>query len=60
MKVPGEYLSHVVHVGQIAALLRFDEEVQARKGIQDIESNYLGFTEFSEAWNDGVNEYDPR
>lgn len=60
MKSPGTYSATVVHVGQIAIFLQFDEEVRTRRGIQGIDTIPLGFTEFADAWNEGVRDRDPR
>jgi hypothetical protein len=60
MRVPGAYTTAIVHVGQIALFLQFDEEVRLRRGVKGLESVPVGYAEFAEAWNDGAGVRDPR
>ena len=49
------YIYHptVIHVGQIAAFLQFDNELQTRSDTQRLTSVPFGFVDFAKTWNTG-------
>ncbi|KAF8804878.1 hypothetical protein BYT27DRAFT_7189195 [Phlegmacium glaucopus] len=60
MKSPGSQLHITLHVGQIADILKFDEQVRLRNGIATLQHIPIGFAEFSVAWNTGAHPEDER
>jgi hypothetical protein len=60
LKDPDYPLHMTLHVGQIADYLKFDEHVRDRNGMHDLQSMPLGFADFADIWNSGVNDGDSR
>jgi hypothetical protein len=57
---PNNYVSSVIHVGQIATFLQFDDDIRARGHLQGLGAIPLGFAEFAHTWNEGVRAQDTR
>ena len=60
LKEPNRSYSTMLHVGQIADYLKFDEKIRRRGGTDALTTMPFGFVEFARIWNDGVPETDQR
>ena len=60
LREPQDSLSRTIHVGQIADYLKFDEQLRAQEGLDNIQTMPLGYSSFSALWNDYASDNDSR
>ena len=54
------YLTSLLHVGQVTDYLLFDERIRETGTIHHLQAMPLGYLEFASLWNEGVYSGDPR
>ena len=60
MQDPDHSIDALIHVGQLAEYIKFDEQLRRRGSLTGFRSMPIGFSDFCVAWNNGTALDDPR